>query len=112
LQRVCFKAGKKKKPKNGIPSDSCYGTDSSARAENQPHLTLCETSLHPAHYSPARWEGAADLLYDVLGCAEAGRFDDGARLLWGDIMDLNKETVILRADGCIFLCFLKDVSLV
>lgn len=52
------------------------------------------------------------LLYDILSRAEAWSFDHSAWLLWGDIMYLNKETVILRADGCFFLCFLKDVSLI
>lgn len=52
------------------------------------------------------------LLYDILSRAEAWSFDHGAWLLWGDIMYLNKETVILRADGCFFLCFLKDISLI
>lgn len=50
------------------------------------------------------------LLYDILCCAKAGSFDDSARLLWGNIMHLNKETIVFRANVCVFFLFLKSVS--
>lgn len=50
------------------------------------------------------------LLDDVLGCAEAGRFDDCPRLFWGNIMNLDKEAVILRASDRFVFLLLKDIS--
>lgn len=109
-----FKSRKEKKTKKkAFPQiQVTKPIDSPSSAENKAHLILCGTNVHPTCFRPTRQKRGAYLLYDILSCAEAGSFDDSAWLLWGDIMYLNKETVILRADGCIFLCFLKDVSLI
>lgn len=39
--------------------------------------------------------GASHLLNDVLGGTDARRFDDGPRLLWRNIVHLDKEALLL-----------------
>lgn len=109
MQRVCLKAEEKKVfPQLQVTKP----IDSPASAQSKPLLILCETCLPPACSRAAAGTRAAHLLDDILRRAKAWSFDDGAWLLWGDIVYLNEEAVILRADGNIFLCFLKDVSLI
>lgn len=43
------------------------------------------------------------LLNDILCSADPGGFDDSSGLLWRDIMNLDKETLLFRAQDQLFV---------